>query len=345
MMKKKKLVFIIAVVFAAVQVYAQADSDTGVAKTKADQMEQAGNDFMLKGDYANAILVLNRASSRYPDNIEIIKDLALSYYLKKDNDNALATIKPLVDGENADDQAFQIAGDIYQASNMNKDCEKLYRKGIKKFPDSGPLYNDLGELLWNEQDDNSIIAWEDGIKADPSYSKDYYNASRYYYYNGDNVWAILYGETFLNMEPMSNHAAEIKTNILEAYKKFFSAPQIPKNDKNQNAFVTAFITTMNKESALASMGITPESLTMIRTRFILDWVQQYGSKFPFRLFDWQQQLLQQGTFDAYNQWIFATVQDLPAYQAWVNTHIKEYQAFNNFQKGRIFKIPLKQYYK
>ena len=78
----------------------------------------------------------------------------------------------------------------------------------------------------------------------------------------------------------------------------------------------AFLQTMNKQSIVAAAGINAETLTMIRTRFILDWFHDYAAKFPFRLFELQRQLLQEGMFDAYNQWIFGTAQNLAAYQNW-----------------------------
>jgi hypothetical protein len=37
---------------------------------------------------------------------------------------------------------------------------------------------------------------------------------------------------------------------------------------------------------------------------VLDWYKENGSKYPFRLFEHQRQLLQEGMFEAYNQWIF-----------------------------------------
>jgi hypothetical protein len=83
---------------------------------------------------------------------------------------------------------------------------------------------------------------------------------------------------------------------------------------------------------------------MIRTRFILDWFTDFGNKFPFKLFELQRQLLQEGMFDAYNQWIFTAAQNLPAYQNWITINAGEYTELNRFQKGRIFKIPTGQYY-
>jgi len=78
---------------------------------------------------------------------------------------------------------------------------------------------------------------------------------------------------------------------------------------------------------------------MVRTRFILDWYADYGTKFPFKLFELQRQLLQEGMFDAYNQWIFTAAQNLPAYQNWISVNAGQYNELARFQKGRIFKIP------
>ena len=83
---------------------------------------------------------------------------------------------------------------------------------------------------------------------------------------------------------------------------------------------------------------------MIRTRFILDWYNTYGSRYPFRLFDYHQQLIREGMFEAYNQWLFGPVENLAAYDNWTKTHAEQYTSFNNFQKSRIFKIPAGQYY-
>ncbi len=57
------------------------------------------------------------------------------------------------------------------------------------------------------------------------------------------------------------------------------------------------------------------------------------------------QLLQEGTFEAYNQWLFGSVQNLAAYQNWTLAHPDENDAFVKFQRGRIFKVPAGQYYR
>ena len=83
---------------------------------------------------------------------------------------------------------------------------------------------------------------------------------------------------------------------------------------------------------------------MVRTRFILDCYENYASKYPHRLFDYLQQLLREGMFEAYNQWLFGTVENLTAYDSWTRAHADEYKGFVAFQKSRVFRILAGQYY-
>jgi hypothetical protein len=311
----------------------------------AKELQETAKAFMQQADYTNAVLVLNRAVQLEPQNIGIAKDLSLSYFLQRDNAKALETIKPLIEREDADDQVFQIASNIYKQLQQPKESDKLYRRGLKKFPDSGPLYNELGELLWEQKDFTAVKQWEKGIQVDPSFSKNYYNACKYYYFTTDKVWSIIYGETFINMEPFSSRTPEIKSILLESYKKLFASPEIAMPaEAAKNKFLEAFIKTISKQNVVAAAGINTESLTMIRTRFILDWYQDYATAFPYKLFEYHRQLLQEGMFDAYNQWLFEPVQNLAAYQNWTVLHAAEYNEFSRFQKGRVFKIPSGQYY-
>jgi tetratricopeptide (TPR) repeat protein len=331
----KKILFFSCLLVAGIYISASAQD------TK--QLQETAKSFMRQGDYANANLVLIRALQQDPNNIQIIKDLSFNYYLQKEYVKALETIRPLIDGDNGDDQSFQIAGNIYKAMEQYKECEKMYKKGIKKFPNSGPLYSEYGELLASMQDANSIKQWEKGIEMDPGFNGNYYNAARYYSLTGEKIWSIIYAEIFLNIETSSGRTAEIKNLLLDNYKRLFADIDVTKNSKDKNPFEQAFLQTLNKQGSVAASGINPESLTMIRTRFILDWYNSYATKFPFRLFDYQHQLLQEGLFDAYNQWIFGAAQNLVAFQSWTSLHSPEYNEFNTFQKGRVFRVPAAQY--
>lgn len=310
----------------------------------AKQLQENARIYMHKGDYPNAILILNRALIMQPDNLEIAKDLGLNYYYSQNYKKAIEVLTGLFDRKDVDDQCFQIAGDAHWALEEAKEAENVYRKGIKKLPNSGPLYNELGKVLWTKKDYGAIKEWEKGIEKDPLFADNYYNASKFYYFTIDKVWSLLYGEIFINIDPKSVYAPEIKNILSEGYKKLFADADLEKNNKDKNSFTIAFLKTMNKQSSLAASGINTESLSKIRTGFILDWDTVYASTYPFKLFQLHRQYIQEGLFDAYNQWVFATAQNLAAYQSWITAHSKEYNELNRFLQGRIFKMPAGQYY-
>ena len=334
----KKLILLFSAVFITITSFAQPED--------AKKLHETAKTFMLAGDFDNAIIVLNRALLQDKNNLEMQKDLVMSYYLKRDYQKALDGVKVLTDRDDADVMTFQIAGNVYKALELPKDCEKMYKKALKKFPNSGSLLSEYGELLWAVKDFSAIEYWEKGIKADPACSGNYYNAALYYFYTKDKVWSLVYGEIFVNMESLGERGAAMRELLLQGYKEklFADADVNTGQEKTKSEFAKAFLAGMGKQASLTSRGVNTEVLTMIRTRFILDWYENNAAKYPFRLFDYQRQLLTEGMFDAYNQWLFGPTENLAAYDNWTKTHAEEYNGFNTFQRSRVFKMPAGQYY-
>ncbi len=321
----------------------------------AETLHATAKTFMQQGDYENAVLVLTKASQMQPDDLQITKDLLFAYFLKRDFSKALEIGKPLVERPDADVQSFQLLGLTYKALAEDDEAEKLYKNGLKKFPNEGVLYSEYGDLLSNKKADMAVKLWEKGIEADPNHSSNYFFLAKQYALNGNTIWSILYAEMFLNMESFTARSTEIKNMLLEQYKKYFVSGYTPpkltdkknidkKADKKFVQFTTAVTETLNKQQSQTSPGITPETLTVIRTRFILDWYNTYADNFPFRLFEHQRQLLQEGMFEAYNYWLFGPAANIKAYQTWQQYHQEELNAFLGFIRSKVFKIPEGQHY-
>lgn len=335
----KRFFFLLVASCLAIVTFAQPGDDV---KT----LHENAKTFMRSGDFNNAVIVLVRALEQDKNNLELQKDLVMCYYLKRDYDKALDGAKELIDRDDADVVTFQLAGNVYKAIEQPKECEKVYKKGLKKFPKSGPLLSEYGELLWSSKNYAAIEQWQKGMQVDPGYAGNYYNAAMYYFFTKDKVWSLVYGEIFVNMESLSERGTTMKQLLLQGYKeKLFAEADLMKGEeKNKSEFAKAFLQTMNKQSSLANKGLTLESITMIRSRFILEWYANNASRFPFKLFEYQQQLLKEGMFEAYNQWLFGPVDNLAAYDSWTKAHADQFTAFNNFQRNRIFKMPAGQYY-
>ena len=317
------------------------------AQQDVTQLRETALTFQRQGDYANAILVLNRALQQHPNDMMVLTDIAYTYYLQKDYAKAMEQVKPLLERDDAEIRTYQVGGNIYKAVEEVKECDKMYKKALKKYPNSGVLNSEYGELLWAKKEPEAAIAqWEKGIQADPSHSGNYYHAAKYYYAIPDKVWSLVYGEIFVNIESYSTRTAEIKMLLLESYKKFFTQSDVFKqyNARKKNPFEEAFLQTLEKQSPLAANGITTNSLIMIRTRFILDWFNGPATKFPHRMFEQQQYLVREGMYNAYNQWIFGATSNILEYQNWADTHNEEQKQFTYYQRNRVFKMPPGQYY-
>lgn len=316
------------------------------AQQTVQQLRETALVFQRQQDYSNTIMVLAKALEIEPGNVDLLKDVAFTYYLSGDYAKAAQRILPLTDLELADEQMFQIAGSVFKELEDFKTAERLYKKGLKKFENSGALYSELGDLFWIQQKPVEAIAqWEAGINIDPSFSGNYYHAAKFYFAAGDKSRSIVYGEVFVNLESYSVRSAEIKILLLESYKRIYMPGDNKKfYVKAPSPFELDFLQTMSKQNELSLHGITPETLLIIRSRFILDWFNANENKYAFHLFDHMRYLMREGMFEAYNQWLFGPASDPNAYQNWIRTHEDEYLAFSSYQRNKMFKVPAGQHY-
>ncbi len=321
----------------------------------AAELYKTATGFQRTGDYSNAILVFNQALQLDPDNFETKKQLAYTYYLKGDMNKAKTIIDPLLNKKEVDVQAFQIAGNIYVSREEWKTAQKIYERALRKFPESGELYNDNGNLLMNfKMYDASLNSWLKGIEKDPAFPGNYYNATKTYYYSNNPLWCIIYGEIFMNMESFTTRTAEVRNILLESYKRLFNDPALlnsvmPEEGKKKSrsansGFAQSYKQAMGKQLGVITGGVDLDALIMVRTRFLLDWDNNYAADYPFSLFDFQRKLLRDGLFEAYNQWLFGPAINQARYKAWTTLHKQEYDAFNKFQRDTPFKTRPDEYY-
>ncbi|HJV20449.1 MAG TPA: tetratricopeptide repeat protein [Sediminibacterium sp.] len=302
---------------------------------------------MQQGDYNNAASVLQQARQQAPLDLELLKNLSYVYYLQREFSNAIETGKVAVAMDSADQQAFQILGLSYKAIAAYKEANKLYRTALKKFPNSGMLYNELGECLKEDNQPKAAIElWEKGIQKDPNYSGNYYNAVKYHQQQQNHVRVLLYSELFVNLESYTPRTKEVKACLAASLEGLLKPGVINSLlvGSTLSAFERQVALHYSKNSQLIADELSIHSISSIRTRLVLDWYNGDAARFPYRLFDQWQYLIREGIFEAYNQWLLGEVVNNDAYQLWQNNHAKEVAQFRQFQQSRVFKMVPGQYY-
>lgn len=308
-------------------------------------LQQTGRTLLQKGDFDNAVITLDRARQQDPTNVEILRDLCYANFLKRDFAKAIETGKELVENPKVDAQGFQLLGLSYKAIASYKECGKLYRTGLRKFPASGVLYNEYGELFAMENElDEAITQWEKGIESDASYSGNYYNAALYHAKNSNWIRAAIYGEIFLNLESYTKRTQDVKNQLLTAWRNMLtqSTMQQLRSAKTTSAFERSVLDVLAKVAATTKGSGSIDDLTNIRTKFIEEWMVANAKNYPYQLFNHEQYLIKHNTFAAYNNWLFSA--NAEAYQAWQKDHAKEAEEYTAFQQSRVFKLPAGEYY-
>lgn len=315
----------------------------------AKEFFQTAKTLMREGDYDNAAAALERALRLAPDNIEMQQEYVWVHYLRRDYARSLSRGIALTDRPDADIRSFQLLGLTYRALEQWEAGKAMYRRALGKFPQSGLLHHDMGELLLAEKKlQEAIVYWEQGIEKDPNYPGNYYQAIRFYTRENNVFWVMIYSEIFLSLESFTSRSAEVKSVLLEAYKRMFLRGPVGSaaGIKKPNGFTEATMQLFSQFSGYVTspLGLTPETLMALRTRFILEWFQQNNNLFPFYLFEYQRLLIREGLFEAYHQWLFGMVMNAGQYQQWTAANAEKVAAFNAFQQSRVTKYPIGQFY-
>lgn len=308
------------------------------------QMQQSAVDYLNKQDYPNAIMLYTQAIRRAPDNVPLRRDLAYAYYLSGDIKKSKEIIDPVVASEFADEQTFQVATAIERVLGNTGKAKRIINKGLEKFSHSGLLYYSKGNLYSQEKSNQSALSsWLEGIKADPSFPSNYYAAAKSFFRDHNYVWALLYGEIYINLDQDPTRGMEVKKIMTEAYQGILSPGKEDKlpefhsgsgtKEERDNNFRAVYRKLILEHASVIREGLNTETLTMLRIRFLMEWANKYAAGQPFTLFSYQQKLVEAGYFDAYNQWIFGAINNSQAFALWIKNNADNFAAFEKWRKN------------
>lgn len=289
------------------------------------QLYEQAKEYQAKGAWKEAITQLQQAIQLAPDVALLRKDLSNCYNTVGNYAAAYSTIEPLAKSEQADEYTYYITGTALMGMGEKKKAKKTYEKGLKVFPYSGMLYHELGIYYQaNKDPEYAITSWVSGIEGNPTYALNYYEAAKLYAQSNQPLWALLYAEQYIQLDRHSARSTEMRNVLFLTYTTLFnnmaamasSTEKTPVVSPHKITFENAALEIFKQLTPVVADGITTDNLTMLRTRFVMEWMDRYMAKFPFTLFAWQDQLLRDGQFEAYNQWLLGKVESEALYNSW-----------------------------
>lgn len=340
----KHIVTTLALLFLAYSVFSQDD------KKKAYELGMEGIRLVdEEGNYDKAIALFKKAAKLDPDNINYPYEIAFAYMGKKEYSKAIKAGEALFKRSDVTDQTYQLVGNAYDLNGDPDKAIETYDLGLKRFPNSGKLYVEKGNVyMINKKYNEAITAYEEGIYKDPTFPSNYYRAANLYLNSSEEIWGMIYGEMFINMESNTQRTADMSRKLYETYKSEIKFTE--KGDSAasvevsfcQNNVITLDNLSEGKLTLPFPMGcyemnlsiatalekkIDLASLNRIRSTFIDLYFKNGQEKdYPNILFDYQNQLKEAGHLEAYNYWILMRGNEAE-FEAWFKVNEEKFKAF------------------
>jgi tetratricopeptide (TPR) repeat protein len=306
---------------------------------------QQGQTALRSGAFERADSCFARAYPFDSTSTGLMREWALTQWYLKDYARGIQLIQPWCQKDTVDEQLLRVAVMLYKGNQQHQEAERLLKQATEKYPKNGAFYHDYGELLSASNDARCISQWEKGIAYDPGFPDNYYQACLFYTNRHQWLWAALYGEIYINLDPLNTKSSRIRELMLRSYRELFAEIVADSLSVPENDFTGLVVGNYKKQISRLRSAMPTSLITMIRARFVVDWFVQTGNKFPFSLFDWQRQLMREGHFEAYNQWIFGVAENMNVFQRWLSLNRESYSDFLRFQRQQVFQVPPGQYYR
>ncbi|MFN8241420.1 MAG: tetratricopeptide repeat protein [Bacteroidales bacterium] len=315
----KRLLILFTCLITSIAVWSQDN------KALANEKAKKAVEMMDTGSPDEAIAMLEEAKKLDPGTYVYDYEIGYALFLKKDYAGALEVYKKTVRYKDKNDQCYQMLGNAWDYVGEPDKAIKAYDQGLKLFPTSGRLYLEKG-TVYNIQKKfgEALLNYEKGILVDPSYPSNYYRATQLLCNSDEEVWGMIYGEIFLNLEPNTARTGEISKMLFDTYKsqvKFISDSSFSvsfskqtvinlsvKDIKNLQSFKLPYGSSFYEPTLILSLvgekTIDLASLNRIRGRFVDNYMLRDNNiKYPNVLFDYQKKIKDAGHFEAYNYWL------------------------------------------
>jgi tetratricopeptide (TPR) repeat protein len=313
----KKRLYLLAILLlsaASFNAHAQTAADTAHQKgVEAVKLEDAGK-------FDDAMKLLTEAAKLDPANISYPYEMTYCYYSQKQYQKVVDVLEKLKHNPDSFDRLYELLGNSYDLLGQSDKALATYKDGLKKFPNSGVLYLELGVIPLYKKDYGTALGdFEKGIEVQPDFPSNYYWAAKLYCNSDNKVWGMLYGELFINLERNSGRTAEMSKLLYDTYKnnithtgpgkmaETFSKTTVVNIDGNNK--LTMPYSMIYEPCLLVALGtdtaINLNSLDRIRQNFLNFYDQKFNKDYPNALFSYQDQILQSGNFEAYNHWLLS----------------------------------------
>lgn len=316
-MSKRK--YVVLLLLLGTSFWMQAQSKQETAQTKALQAIK----LVDSGKIDEGIALLKEAQKLDPETMDYPYELAYAYSAQKEYKKAVKILEKLLEHKDVNARVYQMLGNNYDYLGKPDEAIETYKKGLQKFPeDGGVLYTEMGLMQINRKEYGKALGlFELGIEKDPVHPSNYYWASKIYSASTEEIWGMLYGEIYMNLDRNSARTEEISKLLHTVYQreiKYTSDSTMTVSFSQSNTITISDASDpsnfkmpfgMIYESNLM-MGLVNtkrmdiHNMVKLRSHFLKTYFSgDQPQKYPNALFDYQKKIEESGHFEAYSYWL------------------------------------------
>mgnify|MGYP001796140230 CR=1 FL=1 len=295
-------------------------------RKEAIQLIREAIKLMDSGKVDESFPLLKKAAKLIPESLTPPYEMAYAYQLKKDYPKVIKILKKLTKHEKVNDRVFQLLGNAYDYNQQPEKAIQTYQAGLKKFPKSGKLYTEWGILEFSRKNLNEAVdKWEMGIKANPYHSSNYYWLTKIFRNTEERIWALLYGEMFMNLTSSRKRAQEVSQWLYESFKQSHRVKDSSKASVHLTKKTSIDVTQLDDPDKVIPFELTYtmfytlstfhfskkidiEAIYQHKKAFLEAWFGKQGKAkvYPNKLLDFQKALMDSGHLETYTYWVLGT---------------------------------------
>ncbi|MBR5638270.1 MAG: hypothetical protein IKW83_00760 [Muribaculaceae bacterium] len=288
-------------------------------------LEEAVN-LMDNGSPEEAIKILDKLCKKYKNNYAIEYERLFAYYKAGDFKHIVKEGPKLFNHPEIESQCYQLVGNAQDVLGDPEAAIKTYDEGLKRFPNSGYLYLEKGNIhMMHKRYNEAVECYLQGVEVQPDFASNYYRLALLFADSTEPLWAIVYAEVVCNLQPGSDRGEEMGKLI---YDLFCENVKIDGENKvhvsltqENTIYMTSdtskvqfpfpmmyelgFMKSPALEEFLQTKKLTVAQIADMRKEALAHIDSVAPGYYNLSLLDYHRKLIKSGNWEAYNMWLMS----------------------------------------
>ena len=284
---------------------------------------------MDSGKPKDAIKIFDDLCKKYKDNYILEYERLYAYYLAGDFKRIVKDGPKLYKHPESEPQLYQLVGNAQDVLGDPEAAVKTYDEGLKRFPNSGYLYLEKGNIhMMHQRYNEAVECYLRGVEVQPDFASNYYRLALLYAQSTEPLWAIVYGEVVCNLQPGTERSAEMGKLIYDLFNENIKADSKDTIHVTMSKMNTIYMDSdtsrikvpfpmayeMGLSIAVGPYGkelfenkkLTVAQIADIRKSAIEILDSIAPEQYNLSLLDFHRKLIKSGHWTAYNMWLMST---------------------------------------